>query len=168
MGKEQVTVELVRVPLEELPVLENLSRYYVYEFSQYIPQIKVHADGQFGALNGLETYWTEPQKHPFFLYADGELAGFALVSSATAEEPNNMDEFYVLRKFEGRGIGKKAAMQLFDRFPGKWTVTQIQKNYPAQAFWRSVIMAYTNNQHTERYDEQRRSIQEFTSPAQSN
>jgi predicted acetyltransferase len=161
-----MNVEIVRVPVEEQHVLENLTRYYVYEFSQFLPQqITVEVDGQFGKLHRLERYWTEPNLHPFFMYANGELAGFALVQSETEEVPNNMDEFFVLRKFEGKGIGRNAAKQLFDRFPGKWTITQIRKNVPAQAFWRSVVAEYTNDQHSERYDEKRRSIQEFTSPA---
>ena len=51
--------------------------------------------------------------------------------------------------------------EVFDMFPGKWKVTQIQKNYPAQAFWRSVIGNYTNGNFSESYDEKRKSIQEF-------
>jgi predicted acetyltransferase len=154
----------VRIPIEEKHVLENLTRYYVYEFSRFLPQqITVDTNGQFGALKDLENYWNAPNLHPFFIYANGELAGFALVRSATEEVTNNMDEFFVLRKFEGKGIGRNAAKRLFDLFPGTWTITQIRKNIPAQAFWRSVVTEYTNDQFSERYDEHRRSIQEFVS-----
>lgn len=48
-------------------------------------------------------------------------------------------------------------------FRGNWQVLQIKRNYPAQAFWRSVIAEFTDNDYEERYDatDDRSSIQEF-------
>lgn len=58
-------------------------------------------------------------------------------------------------------MGKTIAKQIFDQYRGRWRVQQKERNYPAQAFWRSVIKEYTNNTYIERYDEHREPIQEF-------
>jgi len=66
-----------------------------------------------------------------------------------------------MKKFEGKGVGKVVAKEVFNRFRGKWMITQVEKNYRAQAFWRSLVSEYTDGKYHERYDERRRSIQEF-------
>jgi predicted acetyltransferase len=155
-------IQLKNISLEEKPVLENLMEYYVYEFSQYIDTIELKEDGRYG-FEGLDDYWTDPNRHPFFIKVSGKLAGFVLVRTLdTDNEPlHTIAEFLVMKKYGGRGIGKTAAKRIFDIFPGKWQVTQIEKNYPAQAFWRNLISEYTNGQYEERYDLHRKSVQEF-------
>ena len=39
---------------------------------------------------------------------------------------------------------------MFDKFRGKWEVTQITRNVEAQAFWRRVIATYTGGRYEER------------------
>lgn len=101
--------------------------------------------------------------HAFFIVHDGELAGFALVESGTEDDPHIIREFFIMRKFYRRGFGKAAAVKLFDLFPGKWSITQIDKIEPARAFWRKIIGEYTCGMYTERYDLRNRYIQEFDS-----
>ena len=60
-------------------------------------------------------------------------------------------------------MGEAAARILFDRFPGSWSVAQMDTNLAAQSFWRKVIERYTGGAFTERHDDERgRIIQEFT------
>jgi predicted acetyltransferase len=54
-----------------------------------------------------------------------------------------------LRKYRRQGIGKRAAFDVFDRFPGKWEIRQIQPNVTAQKFWKNVIGEYTKNRFEE-------------------
>ncbi|WP_232700109.1 GNAT family N-acetyltransferase [Brevibacillus daliensis] len=155
-----MTIRLERVSFEEQPILHNIMQYYVYEFSKYVKSIKLNDNGMYEPFN-LTMYWESSNHHPFFIKVDDELAGFVLVKSKTYTEPSTIEEFFVMRKFKGKGIGKVAAMKIFDMFTGRWKITQIQKNYPAQAFWRGVISEYTNGKYYEEYDEHRRSVQEF-------
>jgi predicted acetyltransferase len=108
-------------------------------------------DGRFDGCDKLATYWSEPGKHAFMLRADTELAGFALVRGNHEEE--NIDysigEFFVLRKFRRRGAGESIACQIFDRFRGRWKVSQLMRNTPAIAFWRAVIGRYTSGEFRE-------------------
>nr|WP_285856841.1 GNAT family N-acetyltransferase [Mesobacillus subterraneus] len=131
-------------------------QFYIYEFTLF-QEIKLEESGSYAPFD-LKPYWTEPDLHAFFILYEGELAGFALIESG---EPNVILEFFVLRKFYRRGFGKMAAIKLFDQFPGKWSITQVEKNQPARCFWRKVIGEYTGGNYTERIDDQNRSIQEF-------
>ncbi|MBY0121128.1 GNAT family N-acetyltransferase [Bacillus sp. S/N-304-OC-R1] len=155
-------LRIVPVEMHQQNILQNLIQFYIYEFSQYLSSITLEDNGLYKPFD-LDKYWTEDQYHAFFVKLGDEFIGFALVESETDTSPNAMEEFFIIKKYKGKGYGKMAAVELFNRFPGNWFVTQVKKNYPAQAFWRSVISEYTNNKYTERYDENRMSIQEFKS-----
>ncbi|MFZ7943549.1 GNAT family N-acetyltransferase [Neobacillus sp. 19] len=153
-------IKLMKVMKEEEHILHNLMQFYIYDFSQYLSAITLEHDGSYKPFD-LTPFWVNPNLHPFFIKKEDELIGFALVESATETEPNAIQEFFIIRKYAGKGYGKIAATQIFSLFPGKWFVTQVERNYPAQAFWRSTISAYTGGNYRERYDQKRRSIQEF-------
>src|SRR3712207_8167071 len=61
--------------------------------------------------------------------SDGKLAGFALIRTLPALPKAvlpvySMAEFFVLKKYRRRGVGREAAFRLFSMFPGEWHVTQ--------------------------------------------
>lgn len=149
-------INLVRVKQEDELTLHNLIQFYIYEFTVF-QEIRLEENGSYAPFD-LKPYWTEPNLHAFTILYEGELAGFALIESG---EPNVILEFFVMRKFYRRGFGKMAAIKLFDQFPGKWSITQVEKNEPARNFWRKVIGEYTGGNYIERIDYQNRSIQEF-------
>jgi predicted acetyltransferase len=95
----------------------------------------------------LDHYWTEDSRHPFFIKVDGKLAGFILISANTYKldqgTAKSVTEFFVMRKYRRQGIGKSAAFQVFDRFPGKWEVIQHGGNAPSKRFWGKVIDEYS-------------------------
>lgn len=74
---------------------------------------------------------------------NSEVAGFAIVQELNTGA-YDMEQFFVLRKFRRKGVGRSAAKRLFDEFSGQWTVEQIATNKAAQIFWRGVISDYTN------------------------
>ena len=41
------------------------------------------------------------------------------------------------------------AGQVFDMFSGNWEVAQMERNTPAIAFWRSVVVEYTKGNYEE-------------------
>jgi predicted acetyltransferase len=149
-------IDLVRVKQEDEEILHNLIQFYIYEFTVF-QEINLEENGKYAPFD-LRPYWTDDNLHAFFISHDGELAGFAMVETG---DPNVILEFFILRKFYRRGFGKIAAMELFDRFPGKWNITQVEKNEPARKFWRKVIGEYTIGNYIENVDDYNRSIQEF-------
>jgi predicted acetyltransferase len=72
-----------------------------------------------------------------------------------------MSEFFVMKKYRRKGLGKAAAEQIFHLHRGQWEVFQKESNKPAQAFWRKIIDEYTRGQFTDRSEGGRR-VQDFT------
>lgn len=135
-----------------LEIISNLMQFYFYDFTAYL-NIQIEEDGKYQAYPGLEKYMRAGEKrhHAFLIRSDGQIAGFALVDQPVnhPEGDNYMAEFFILKRFRRKGIGSAAARILFAKFPGRWFVSQVAANAPAQAFWRSVISEYTKGSFTE-------------------
>ncbi len=131
-SSQHVGLEPVRYANKE--VLRRLLELYVYDYSEYMGW-DVDEHGLFG-YRYLDHYWTEPDRHPFFIRVDGRLGGFALVRAGA---PHDMAEFFVMRKYRRSGVGSAAARLVLERFPGAWEVRQLAENTGATTFWRSAI-----------------------------
>lgn len=146
-------VELELLPEQRKAVIENLLQFYLYDFTLYL-DIPADENGRLPDYPDLHEFWTQPDwKFPFLIRANGEPAGLALVERTDdgGNRPSYyMVEFFVLQKFRRRGVGAAAAVMLFDRFKGRWKVTQLKNNEPAQRFWREIIGGYTNGEYKER------------------
>lgn len=138
-------VELIEVAAEHQFVLENLLQLYVYEFSELIP-LDVGKDGRFSYMD-LRLYWSDAARFPFLAWVDGKLAGFALfrrLSEPSGDgEAYDMAEFFVLRRYRHRGIGRELAEKVWLRFPGRWQVRVMANNVGAFKFWASAIAKFT-------------------------
>jgi predicted acetyltransferase len=155
-------VELLTAGVSDKPVIANLLQLYLHDFTDFAGWA-INEHGLFD-YPWLDYYWRDPDREPFLMRVDGELAGFALVhtSGAGGKRVHHLAEFFVLRKFRRKGVGEVAARHLFDRMPGVWSVAQIDPNIAAQHFWRKVVHRYTGGAFTERHDDDRgRVIQEF-------
>lgn len=82
---------------------------------------------------------------------DGKFAGFVLVNDycyvQKASGSKSVAEFFVMRKYRRKGVGKSIAFQVFDKFPSKWEVIQHGENIPAQLFWEKVVGEYTGGRY---------------------
>ncbi|GGA25338.1 GNAT family N-acetyltransferase [Paenibacillus physcomitrellae] len=134
-------------------VLQNLMQFYFYDFTAYL-DIQVEESGKFQPYPGLEKYYNGADgQYEAFLFRYGEhLTGFALVDHPLSHPDGEhyMAEFFVLKRFRRQGIGRSAAWALFDRYPGRWFISQLQANTRAQSFWRSTVSAYTSGQYREK------------------
>ncbi len=150
MSVREVSVEFV--PFELKGILRRLLQFYLYDFSEIDPEnIRMGPDGEF-PYRYLDHYWAADQgeeRHPYFIRADGELAGFALVRKVNGVFV--MSEFFVMRRFRREGVGERAAGAVFGRHPGRWIVQEVAPNVDAQAFWRRVIAKETGGA----FDEER-------------
>lgn len=102
----------------------------------------------------LTSYFTSPNQ-AFLIKVNEELAGFILLNKK-GTQPNidwNMAEFFILAKFQGKGIGQSIAHELWKTYAGYWEVSVIPENRPALAFWQKAISAFTNGNHTEEIKE---------------
>jgi predicted acetyltransferase len=157
-------VRLMKIFIEEvLPneetILQNLFEFYDYEFSQYL-DFEVNNEGLYRKAP-VDKYLSEDSYSAYFIKSDGILVGFVIVNKNDSMSLFEIEQFFILKKHNGKGIGKQAAFEIFDRYKGCWKITQIEKNYSAQAFWRSVIKEYSNGIYIEKNDEKQRTVQEF-------
>ena len=152
-------VELNEAKEEDLPVVLNLIQYYVYDMSKSTGW-DCNPRGIYGGCDDSREYWqpdhpdTPPEMrssksrkgHPFMISVDGKIAGFVLLQELCQEGKPLFDigEFFVVGKYQGKGVGKYIAHTLFRRFRGDWRIRQIPKNTPAIKFWEQVIGEFTN------------------------
>jgi predicted acetyltransferase len=168
-GAGDADIDVRRVPIEDSSVLRNLVELYRYDFSELTGR-DADDHGLFG-YRYLDHYWTEPDRHPFLIRVGGKLAGFVLVRSRRRGDgvaESSIAEFFVMRKYRRRGVGRTAARRVFDMFPGRWTVMQLSDNVTAQSFWRDVITGYTEGAFSETLgDNPPTTSQEFTAPGRT-
>jgi predicted acetyltransferase len=65
-------------------------------------------------------------------------------------------DFFIARRFKGRGIGKACAFHVFDTHPGQWIIRVLNGNRGALAFWAKVVEDYTQGifvQTNERFED---------------
>jgi len=144
-----VIIEIVPAGDEDLPTVQNLARLYVYDMSEFMGW-PCPEGGSFGGCDEFLADWRDGRNSPYVIRVDGELAGFAGVKRDEGVSSECLvQEFFILRKFRRKGVGRSVATRLFDKSPGKWKVQQLVQNSPAIAFWREVVRDYTEGHYDE-------------------
>jgi predicted acetyltransferase len=146
MTAPEVALKVAQV--SDAALLSNLLELYIHDLSEAFPDIELGPDGRFG-YSKLPGYWTEPERRfAFLITCDSRTVGFALATlgSPVSDDPDVFDvaEFFVLRAYRRSGVGRKAALLLWNRLRGSWTVRVSGGNAGACVFWRRIIAEYTN------------------------
>ena len=172
---------LVEVNNADYTLIQNLIRFYIYDMSEFMGW-PCPEDGLYGGVDDQPYYFGKTPENEDALWpegwtgkgykilVDGEIAGFCLVRFFNKGDAqlHDIGEFFIVRKFRKKGLGRRVAHTIFGLFPGSWQVRQLLENRPAQLFWRKVIAAYTNGQfedsikHFDSYGEMQ--VQAFTTP----
>lgn len=144
-----ITVE--KIPYEKKALLVNLMELYNYDFSEF-ENTDVNEFGLYG-YKYIDHYWVEEGRYPYLVKVDSQIAGFVLVRELGLNTEKIMEhsiaEFFIMKKYRGKSIGKKVAFKVFNMFQGLWRVKQIEGNIPAQHFWRSIIKEFTQDNYME-------------------
>jgi predicted acetyltransferase len=97
-------VELRRVGVEEKQTLWRLLQLYLHDFTEFEP-CDIGSDGEY-EYPYFDNYWTDDDRHPLFILADGKLAGFVLICGYTVLPENeaglSIGEFFVMRAYAGK------------------------------------------------------------------
>jgi predicted acetyltransferase len=138
------SVNIVAIAKAEAPRAWAMLQSYLDELSEF---------GGDAPVNGVfpyqyfDAYWIEPVRWPFWIKADAEIAGFALVRICD-DGVYDMSEFYILPEYRRAGVGINAARAILARFPGRWTLSQFKENAPAIRFWRRVLDGFAPYEET--------------------
>ena len=145
-----MNITLEPVKIEERQILQNLSELFIYEGTQH-SFIDVNDAGLYDALDDLDLYWTDENKHPFFIKVDGKLAGFVMVFDGRQieeiESDYAIDEFFIMYKYKRQGIGRYCLNHILDTFKGKWQIWFHPRNEAAKHFWTNTIDEYTGGKY---------------------
>lgn len=145
---------LVAATISDYRVIQNMARFYVYDLSRECGFISkewaLPADGLYESFD-LKSYFEEQDKKAFLIKVDDELAGFVLLDKDTILPHTkwNMGEFFILAKFQGKGIGRQVAYQIWNKYPDIWEVRVIPENSRGLSFWRKAILNFTDNNYLE-------------------
>jgi len=138
-----MNIRLVPVKISDRDVLREM----LYEYEKEIVGEKAEE------YKYLDAYFEKPNRFPYFIKVDGEIAGFVLINKhlLILEDGTNLSEFYVKKEFRKNRIGMEASKMAYQLFPGKWEVRQILENPIAHSFWLKSISEFTNNNFTEEF-----------------
>lgn len=146
MSNEKPIVTLRPATRADRALIEGLMQFYIYDFSEFArnpADFHFNAQGGFEAYPHLDQYFSEKNCWPLLIYADGAVAGFALVNQHShltgGAVERNMGEFFVGRPFRRNGVATVAFHKILELHPGRWEIAVALKNAPARNFWPRVI-----------------------------
>ncbi len=143
-----MNLEMQTALVGDKPILRNLLQLCLHDYSEFNSE-EVDEHGLFN-YDYLDDYWTERGRYAFLARVDGKIAGFVLVGQLDPDkEAYLISEYFILRKYRRKGLGRQVAFWIFNHFPGEWLVSQEICNQPAQAFWRKVVADYTGGNFTD-------------------
>lgn len=150
---KQSDIYLIPASFEDYTIIQNMGRFYVYDMSEYMGNEagwEIPADGLYECID-FKKYWLDSNAFPYLIRYDKELAGFAIIDKKGSDNQIdfNMAQFFILRKFKGKSVGKQVAYQCFNKHQGVWEVMVLPGNTGAYHFWKKVIMQYTQNNFKE-------------------
>lgn len=144
--------QLIKATIANYPIIQNMWLFYIYELGRYCGAIhswKCPVNLDFIPYD-LTSYFNSPNQ-AFLIKVKDELAGFILLNK-TGIQPNidwNMAEFFIVAKFQRRGIGQSITRELWKTHAGCWEISITPENKPALAFWRKAMSAFTNGNFKE-------------------
>lgn len=148
-------LKLLPATPEDSPVIQNMARFYVYDLSRECGFISEDwacpPDGLYESFD-FKSYFEDPSRRAYLIKVEHELAGFALLNQeGTSPKTDwNMGEFFILAKFQSKGIAQYVAHQLWNMHPGVWEVSVIPENIKALNFWRKAISKFSHGDYVEK------------------
>jgi len=147
-------IQLIPASLSDYSAIQNMARFYVYDMSEYMgsePGWEIPEDGLYECID-FKKYWeSDSTASPFLIKYKDELAGFVILDKKGSDDKVdfNMAQFFILRKFKKKGLGKFVAQSFFEKFKGLWEVNVMLENHGAYEFWKKIIADYAQGDFTE-------------------
>ena len=132
-------IELAVASLSDARLIEPLLDDYLCELSKH-REVPVGATDS-ATYRFLHAYWSEPGRHVFIIKRSGDLVGFAFVRDpiSTGSSIHQLAEFYIKPELRRFGVGRRAVIAIWERFPGEWELQVHARNSGAAQFWASCV-----------------------------
>ncbi len=155
---EPLSPIIISATLADYPTIQNIAQFYVYDASR-VCGFSVSENGLYEPID-YKSYCEEPTKKALLIKIANEITGFALLNQSGLDTKTHwkIDQFFILSKFQGQGVGSRVAYHIWDMHPGIWEVSVIPTNKPALLFWQKTIATYTTGNYSQKttrvtYDE---------------
>ena len=140
---------IAKIGPESDVLLRNLSEHSCYDMSEWF-ELDTGADGRYS----YDTASVWAKGYDAYLAKVGDsIAGFALIGSGSEWVgdigAHDVHEFFIMRKFRRRGVGRSMATFLWNAHPGDWLVRVLEANAPAITFWRCRVSTYSRGSYRE-------------------
>lgn len=133
-------LQVTPMKVEEKMILQNIYPLYLHDLSEYCDQ-EMREDGTYD-IAFLDLFFEKEDLVPFLIRLNEWVVGFILIQKGTyapsSGEDYYLSEFFILRNFRKRGLGREAVRKLFTQYPGTYLLGQLPNNLPAIHFWKSV------------------------------
>ena len=144
--------KIIKATYNDYPIIQRMWSFYIYDMGRYCGLNKgweCPVNSEF-TPDDLTSYFISPRE-AFLIKVNDEIAGFILLNQEgnQANIDWNMGEFFIIAKYQGKGIGQKVIHELWKTHPGVWEISVIPENKPALEFWRKTISTYTKSSYTE-------------------
>ena len=145
-------------------------------YGEYLADLSADTTGVFPSLTVtgqsvteiIQGWFHDDRCNAFIVLREQEPVGFAVVQrshvgSGESKRHYRLSEFFIRKPFRNKGVGRGAAMLIFARYAGEWTVPEQSRNPRAIKFWRRVVSEFTNGKYREKSG-QGEIAHSFTSP----
>lgn len=132
-------------------------------YGEYLADLTADTTGVFPSLTVtgqsvseiIQGWFHDDRCTAFIILREQEPVGFAVVQRSLASPGSptrhfRLSEFFIRKPYRSRGVGRGAAMLLFSRYAGEWTVPEQSRNPGAIRFWRRVVSEFTNGKFREK------------------
>ena len=145
-------IKLIPATIEDYSIIQRMWPFYVYDLGRECGSLEsweCPTDPDFTA-DDISSYFTDPKK-AFLIKIKNELAGFILIGKleTMSEVDFYLSEFFILGKFQNRGMGQEVAVKLFNHLKGTWAVGVLPENKKALNFWNRVITEFSGDDYRE-------------------
>lgn len=135
-----MSVTIREVKEGDKTILRNLFSLYLHDLSSYTTMLDIGEDGSF-EYGGFDRFWQVGGISPYFIQWDDRIIGFILLLERPflkKEHDYAVSDIFILNKYKGKGLGKKAIRTLFQEKKGKYYVIELMENKPAVIFWKKL------------------------------
>ena len=127
-------------------ILFRLLQYSLFEESLH-DKNTINEDALFD-YPWFDLYFTEKDRDAFFIHEQdtSRLLGFVMINTFLQKSltGHSIAELMILSSFRRNHVGRKAAFQCFEMYPGNWEVSPSFGSRQAYLFWENVIGTYTD------------------------
>ena len=138
---------LEKVTISDKEILYRLLQFSLFEESEN--NLRDMNDNAIFEYKYFDSYFTDKDRDAYFIRdkKTNNLLGFAMVNTYMQifKKGHSIAEYMVIPKYRRNKIGKKVAIELFNRYKGNWEVKPLSNSDRAYLFWKNVIEDYTNN-----------------------